>query len=287
MNFPLPTPGLCLAFQAFLLFLFTFSTQGATITLMPPDTWPLSNNWYQTSYGTPVVGTATANGKQWLTIGRNSGASGAQMVYTAGSYTTGGLPTPAPSNQLADFTGHVILGADSWAAADGVGVLLRSRVTSFHGTEAYYIAVNSAGLGLYWGTGSEVITNASVTRLEYDAFESSLATLANGGEYLLSFAAINNKIEASLYASWTFDPNGSILGTPIAEISYTDARPEARADGYFSLRGGRFGSNRTAYFRELEITTIPEPSTALLGFLATGIALGAARFRTLKTRKTP
>ncbi len=277
MNFPLFSPGIRLLLKTSALLGMAVSLQAATITLMPPTEWPPSDQWYQFNYGSPTVGTETVNGTTWLSIARTSGLSGSQLVYTAGSYGTNGLPTPAPANQLADYTGQVVIGATSWAAADGVGVLMRSYRASFGSDTGYYLAMNSEGLGLYWGVGSGSLSTDN--RLAFDAFEAAPVSLADGGQYLLSFSAVSKQIDASLYASWTFGEGGEILGTPIATLSYTDEREAARLDGYFAVRGGRFTSNRTAYFRDLSVTAIPEPSVAGLGLLGAGFGVILLRFR--------
>ncbi|HWL51863.1 MAG TPA: hypothetical protein VNQ90_05485 [Chthoniobacteraceae bacterium] len=263
------SPGLRFIVKIAALLGLGVSLPAATLTLMPPTEWPPSNQWYLFEYGSPTVGTANVDGRSWLTVERTSGLSGAQLVYTAGSYSDNGLPKVDPANQLADFTGRVVLAADTWAAADGVGVVLRSRRSSFGGDDAYYLAMSSEGLGLYWGIGNNSLAPAN--RLAFDAFETAPGSLDDGNSYLLSFSAVSNRIDASLYASWTLDESGAILGTPIATLSYTDLRDVARTDGYFALRGGRFTSNRTAYFRDLTVTTIPEPSVAGLGLLCAGL----------------
>jgi hypothetical protein len=161
--------------------------------------------------------------------------------------------------------------------------VLRSRVSAFSGTDAYFLAVTSNGLGLYWDTGVDFVTNA--TSLASGSLSTTLSSLANGGEYLLQFSAIGTKIDAALYSAWTLDESGNPVGTPIASLTYTDVREEARLSGYLALRGGRFGSNRTAYFRELEVYAIPEPSGAMLGLTGAGMALGACLLRSRKAQR--
>lgn len=266
-----------------LLLLGTIASPAAPlVSFMPPDDWP-SAGWYQADYGTPTVKTETIDGHSWISIARNdSGGAGSQLVYTAGSSTPAGLPQPSPENQLGDFTGHVTIAAAGWSASDAVGVQLRSRVSVFSGTEGYYLAVNSGSLGLYWGVGTSFISN--ITPLVSDPLTEALTTLAKGGEYLLWFSAVGNKIDAALYAAWTLNEDGSVNGSPIASLSYTDTRPEARTSGYFSLRGNRFGStNRPVYFRNLEVHSIPEASTTALAVAGIGLLLWLRRAARIKT----
>lgn len=231
---------------------------------MPPGEWP-TTDWYQANYGTPTVQTVSMNSKEWMSFTRGATAGGAQLVYTAGSYTGENLPLPGAENQLADFRGSVVVAASSWVATDAVGVVLRSRVSSYQGTESYFLGLNTSGLGLYWGVGNGFVSN--VTPLAINGSTEVLESIANGGEYLLTFSVVGNKIDAAVYSTWTLDEEGNPLGTAIASISYTDTREEARESGYFALRANRLSSTgRTMYVRDLQIHAIPEPaSIASLG----------------------
>lgn len=230
------------------------------VTFMPPGEWP-ATDWYQANYGAPVVQTVSANAKEWISISRASDGAGGQIVYTAGYYTDGNLPTPNQANQLTDFTGSVVVSSSSWATTDAVGVVLRSRVSAYHGTDAYFLGLNSSGLGLYWGVGNNFVS--SVPALASKPTTESLATLANGGEYLIWFSVVGNRIDASVYSSWTMGEDGKPLGTEISSLTYTDEREEARTSGYFALRANRIASvGRTMYMRDLQLHAIPEPATA-------------------------
>lgn len=286
MNLPsfLTLPGGFLLRMGLLLCTVIASQGAPLVSFMPPGDWPPSTDWYQASYGSPTVSTASINGHEWMSIARDTSTVGSQLVYTAGFYTDANLPTPTSENQLSDFTGQVILAASGWTAAEGVGVILRSRVSSFAGTESYFLAMNNDSLSLFWGVGTNFVTNATV--LASTPLNEALTTLANGGEYLLSFSALGNTISASLYASWTMDEDGNPVGSPIASLSYTDLRPEARTSGYFALRGGRLGSNgRTVYFRDLEIHAIPEPSVTSLGVAGIALAAGTLLMRSRASRQ--
>ncbi len=250
--------------SVFLLAGVTTTLAAPIVSLMPPEEWP-ATDWYQANYGSPTVQTVAINSKEWLSVSRASSAGGAQLVYTAGSYTVDNLPVPNEVNQLADFRGSVVVAASSWNAIDAVGVVLRSRVSAYHGAEAYYLGLSSSGLGLYWGVGNSFISN--VTPLAIGSTSETLDAIGNGGEYLLSFSVAGNKIDAAVYSTWTLDEEGNPLGTAIASISYIDTREEARESGYFALRANRLsGSGRTMYMRDLQIHAIPEPaSVASLG----------------------
>lgn len=268
-----------------LLLCTVIASQGAPlVSFMPPGDWPPSTDWYQANYGSPTVSTASINGHEWMSIARANSAAGSQLVYTAGFYTDANLPTPTSENQLSDFTGQVILATSGWRESEGIGVILRSRVSSFSGTESYYLAINGQSLSLYWGVGTKFLTNATI--LESTPFDEALAAIDEGGEYLLCFSALGNTISASLYASWTMDEDGGPVGSPIASLSYTDLRPEARTSGYFALRGGALGINdRTVYLRDLEIHAIPEPSVTSLGVAGFALAAGTLLMRSRASRQ--
>ncbi len=264
---------------------------GQTITFSPEDfgepEWSL--RMYSASATTlDNVNVTELHGKDWLQIARTGTTpiinGSAQLIYNAGHYTTGettpiptSVPTSDPSNQLADFSGSVILG---WSTlGDSHGVLLRSRGYNFNNNattgviNAYYLAATSSGLGLYYNVGNEFHSGVGVETLAHTAWTTTPGVLnpTNNNQYLLEFSAIGLTISGSL---WATDGEGNIVGeNPLASLSYLDTREEARTEGYFGLRGGRYGTVRSTYFGDLEISVIPEPSAIVFFAFASGLVL--------------
>ncbi len=241
------------------------SSQAFSVTLMPPDAWP-NSQWSEMVFANPLISSIEMHGENWLQIGRVTDNSGSgQVVYNGGSTNASGVPVANAANQLADFSGSVILGIST--QGDSHGVILRSGGSAFNSLTSYYIAISGTQLRLHYGLGeafsSETPTQGVV--LAADDHSTSLLNLrpTTNNQYRLEFSAIGMIFTAAL---WRLDINGNVVGEdPISAFSYIDERPEARSEGYFGLRGGRYGGNRTTYFRDLQINLIPEPST--LGLL--------------------
>ncbi len=243
------------------------SSLGA-VTLMPPDGWP-NEEWSPRLYGSPTIDTVELQGENWVRIARTSltgaGNGSGQIVYNAGHYNVNNIPVLHEDNQLGDIAGSVIIGGSSFG--DMRGVYLRANVSNFYSTGGkaqplgYYIALTSSSLALYWQPGDAFA--GSLTPLISDTYTTTLQPLTEttNNQYKLEFSAIGMQFDATL---WSLDENGNTTGDPLASISYLDTRPEARSEGYFALRGGRYGGEISAYFRNLELSMIPEPSTALL-----------------------
>lgn len=262
-----------------------------TITFSPEDFG--SEEWSLRMYSTVNeaynnVDVVELHGENWLRM-RRTGVSpdpvvngAAQLIYNAGHYTVSeanpaprSIPTINPANQLSDFSGSVILG---WSSlGDSHGVILRSIGPHFTNSattgvvNAYYLAATTSGLGLYYNVGNNFHTSGD--ELAHAAWETTPGVLndSNNNQYLLEFSAIGLTISGSL---WETDGNGNKVGEdPLAALSYLDLRPNARTEGYFGLRGGRYGSTRSSYFRDLEINVIPEPSAIVFFAFASGWAL--------------
>lgn len=247
----------------------------SSVLLFPPDDFP-NSDWSVRAYGSPLVESTALQGEQWLAIGRTASNNGsAQYAYNAGYTNQSGTPIVDPANQLGNIQGSVILGASDWG--DSRGIILRSVGTGFTDagvSNAYYLAVTSGSLRLVWNVGDEYLNSADVVTLTSSTYSASLGTLtaSNNNQYLLEFSAIGMQFDAAL---WALDGNGDKLGNALASISYLDERAEARESGFFALRGGRYGGDRTSYFRDLELNVIPEPSlTSLLLF---GLGIGATK----------
>lgn len=234
------------------------------IDSFPDPTWsvmPYSGN----ANNRPYANTVEMHEKTWINIYRGTSpdkpANSAQIIYNGGSKSTSsGNPIKNDAvNQFGDLKGSLIIAADNWSGF--YGVVLRSAAAEFATTEAYHLGVSSSSsLVLVWGAGSEFVKDGIT--LASTTLSGLLPMNANANnQYLLEFSFIDMTLEASLFEWNTVaDEKGDLLGS----LSFTDSRPEARDTGYFGFRGGRYGSNRQGYFREVEFQAIPEPSTALL-----------------------
>lgn len=212
----------------------------------------------------PYANTVEMYGKTWINIYRGTSpdkpANSAQIIYNGGSKSgSSGTPVADAVNQIGDIRGSVILAADNWGGF--YGVVLRSAAPKFETLEAYHLGIStSSTLVLVWGAGSGFVSGG--TTLASETLAGLLPMKANSNhQYLLEFSFIGMTLEASLFEWNTVtDQKGDLLGS----LSYTDDREQARATGYFGIRGGRYGNNRQGYFREVEFEAIPEPSVALL-----------------------
>jgi len=234
------------------------------IDSFPDPTWsvmPYSGN----ANNRPYANTVEMYGKTWINIYRGTSpdkpANSAQIIYNGGSKSSSsGNPIKDDAvNQFGDLKGSLIIAADNWSAF--YGVVMRSAAADFATAEAYHLGISSSNsLVLVWGAGSGFVSDG--TTLASKTLTGLLPMNANANhQYLLEFSFIGMTLKASLFEWNTVtDQKGDLLGN----LSYTDDRAEARATGYFGIRGGRYGSNRQGYFREVEFEAIPEPSTALL-----------------------
>jgi len=236
----------------------------ASGVLFPPDNWP-NEDWTVSNSGSALVEPTSLQGETWLRIARTADNSGsAQVTYTG------------VDNQLADFTGSVILGSGNNTNIYGFGVILRSRGQTFTQPDAYYLAITDAGLGLYWGAENNFLS--TLNPLATDPLSAALGDLnsSNDSQYLLEFSFIANTLKASL-SVW--DSVDNKKGTELASLTYTDTRPEARMVGYFAIRGGRYGGTVNSYFRDVQVTAVPESASAARGLLPTDGRLLSRYFR--------
>ncbi len=244
--------------------------------------------WSVMPYGSavvhqPYVETRSLQNETWLAIARTSSTSGqnansAQIIYNGGKTNTDtGAPVSDEANQLGDVRGSMILGASNWSS-DVIGFVLRAQGAPFNNNvasrNAYILSVNilsgQPSLSLYYNVGNEYTSALQVITLATESTtEASLLALntTSNNQYFLEFSFIGNHLTASL-SLW--DVVNDIKGNTFLSLNYTDTRPEARLTGYYGVRGGRFGSIRTAYFRDIEFQTIPEPSSVALLLFSAG-----------------
>lgn len=242
----------------------------ATITLFPEggsQTWP-STDWNVSLPTNPVlVEAATFNGKSWLHIARPSNEYGSRSFV---SYT-GGSDGVTPGNQLADFNGRIILSGLSGTYPSGV--IMRARNKSQSNADAYYVAViptsgtangnpETARLAIYTGLGASL---GASTLLVDDPVGFDLDSTS---EYRLNFSAVGSTLTASL---WSLDAEGDPLAE-LASVTVQHQGATARTTGYFGLRGGVYSVVNGVYFRDLQVTVIPEPSLGRLSWIGLGLA---------------
>lgn len=268
-------PCLAAVWIAGLLGLSTAVMTGQSVRLLPPelsfDDNEIINNegWtpylYSGSSNAAKAATFTArelHSHNWLSIARTSTNNNAgQLMYM--------------ESRLADFSGSVVLGSTAWnSTTDAVGLILRASGATFGNANSYYLAVNNAGLALYYGLSDNFTGLTRPELLDRAALPEgvSLGVLGevSNNQYRLEFSFIGRELQASLYEIQ--EVGADIL---LTELQYTDNRAEYREEGWFGLRGGRFGGNRAALFRDLNVSVIPEPGIAVLFVMA---GMGAVMF---------
>lgn len=162
--------------------------------------------------------------------------------------------TPSENSRITEFTAEVTLRLEGpLGASSSVGMMLRTQSLNYQFSNTpfsgYYVAITADGLGIY-----ENPTNNSAPGVllgSLSAFSAQGAT-----DYLFRVSAQGSILTASLW-----DSTGS---TELASVTYSSAKI---TDGYFGFRGGFGNYSTTAYFRDLTLTVIPEPSSLfLLGF---------------------
>lgn len=267
------------------VFLLLLQPAWAAVIKLDPSHFP-DPKWSVMPYGSgtvhqPYAETANLHDKTWLLIRRTGSTAGqnansAQIIYNGGSTNDSGNPVSAPANQLGDFTGSVILGATSWN--DFTGVVLRGAGATFS-SGGYHLGIayptidgeRQYRLVLAWDVKNGYVSEGIMLKTSLLTSAPGTLTTSNNNQYILEFSFIGNHLEAS-FSIWnpTTQQKGSLLGS----LSYTDTRPQARDSGYFGIRGGRYGGpGRGGYFREIQVTTIPEPSSVALLLLSAGALL--------------
>lgn len=212
----------------------------------------------------PPYEIVAAQGKDWLHVGR--GTSGTR---TTGAYYTAGDPGATENNQFADFTGSVVfMGVTSTGvtlrANAGRGIMLRGANTALTNTSRYAILQRGNGLGIYQGVGTAQDGSGAIP-LAYTSFEEGTTFQANT-QYYLEFSVIGSVIQADLYL-WDGELE-AVIGESLAYVEYTEAT--LRDTGYVGLHGFHGGAAYSSYYRDLDISIIPEVEYSVL---AAGIAL--------------
>lgn len=276
MTFSMVSPATALRQAAIFLGVVGLSLSGAQATqLQPLDLTIFPDDWTVAigSSGT-VVEVSTFNDVDYLRIGRppDAGGVGAIAFWDGNTeFENGFFPI--------GYTGSVVLRP----AATGVipfGVVVGAENKTYNNNvntnnRGFYLATNvTAGLGIWFNTLNTTTETASNTILgeessTWSAFDSGLSADV---DYLLEFSVIGPALAASL---WEMDSSGNKLGNALGSVSYTHTE---NITGFFGLKAGRIGNTRSGYFRDVDLTVIPEPG--LSGVIITAlVALGLARRR--------
>jgi len=196
--------------------------------------------------GVQQINASLGNGLQYQRISGGSSNSSAAVYYTG---TTG---TPSDAKMM-DFSSEITLrlGA-TLGVSSSIGMMVRTQSLSysFSGTSfgGYYVAVTNTGLGIY----SNPSDNSVPGTLESNF---AVFVLSANTDYLFRVSALGSMISAEIW-----DSTGT---TQYASVSYGSANEVA---GYTGLRSGYGNSSQSAYFRDLNMTVVPEPG--VLGLLA-------------------
>lgn len=182
----------------------------------------------------------------------DGGGTGSNVIYTA-------------SNSFGDFEGSVLLATTGFNATgtDNAGILLRAQTTDFASTQGYYISLV--------GLNTLTISRDPTTHLNSGTILASTAIApqrANDTATRIDFSAVGSSISASAFAWNSVNETWSLLAT----VSVTDTTYTA---GMIGLRAGMIANGRGAFFADLEVSAIPEPSAfaALLGVFTLGFTL--------------
>lgn len=249
------------------------ATARAATVITEPFSSPeggLPANWVLKKRGTApddIAQIATNNGQNALRLyrpdlGKDVGTSNYQAaVFYNGS--TGDVT----NGRMSDFTGSMIISLTRVnALSDTRGIVARaqSQAYVFNG---YYLAVNPTGIGIWLNPASHI---DSGKQLAFSAFENTL--LANT-DYRFEFSVLGSVLKAEL---WSIN-GGSLLGSVTVDVAQQYPTDPAYNEGYFGLRVGYGSVDNATYFRDLNLTVVPEPKAAFLLLVAGAAALGQAR----------
>ncbi|MDQ8194813.1 PEP-CTERM sorting domain-containing protein [Coraliomargarita sp. SDUM461004] len=201
------------------------------------------------NYAIDIVG--VGGGIDMLRLQRYSGHAAASNVAYYYTGTTGDVT----NGVLGDFSAtlNVQTKQTSSQAASTQGVMVGAQSTTYAST-GFYVAYDLDGLYIYENPTSHT---SNGTLRDSDAFDSSILADTT---YELGISVNGNELIASLSSG----------ATELGTVSYTAG---ADIEGLFGVRSAFGNSGISAYFGDVEITAIPEPSSfALLG------AMGALLF---------
>lgn len=187
----------------------------------------------------------TNGGHAWLRQQRTEGPRGNSFVYFNGDFGTvqGGL--------LSDFTATVILKVSGGLDGDGRGMMIRADSTGAV-PSGYFVYIADNSLQISHDPANATTGRGTVLAKSAETF----GKLASGSEYRFTVSAKGETISGSLHA---WDEGTSSFSILLAEVSTEDA---AHGSGYFGFRTAFSNESRSVFWRDLTITTTPEPSTA-------------------------
>ncbi len=225
----------------------------------------LPNGWNVAGYFDPSLGVAqirtTANFTalmQERTV-NSSGGNGNSFIYY-----TGNVADEVENGVFSDFTASVIINTSVANTSSGVhhGMMVRTAAPSGNATQlhGYYVTLGNSGgntvLSIYKdpGTGGAGVVG---TLLASSSQESPFSLVKNT-DYLFTISAIQDTITGSLYG---WDPVEQEFSNLLGTVTTTDT---TYTSGLFGFRINHSAGPRTTYWRDLSVTTIPEPGTAAL-----------------------
>lgn len=224
-----------------------------------PDDWQVAG-YFDSGVGIAEI-TATLPALYQARTAAGGGANGNSTVYFTGDFGT------VSDGILADFSSTMVFRI-GYAANGPQGVVLRGSISANgNGWNGYYISFNEDTNILQIGLNPTAVSGAGSlgSILESTTISSGLS---HDVDYLLSVSAVEDTISASIYG---WDSETSSYSLPLGEVSAIDS---TYSEGLFGFRTSYGGINRAVSWRNLELTTIPEPSTATM-------ILGAAGFLVL------
>lgn len=234
-----------------------FDTPGA-----PPSGWVIGGNFLDTE-GTVAVETMGGvtgliqRRGVWNGTAYTGNARGNSWLYYTGDFGDGEVT----GGQLSDFKASVLFRMGSSNAPQN-GLMVRSLVpTGANVEDGYFVSFSRSGsISIY----------KSSTRTEPGlqlATSALTSALTLGSDYRLEVEAKGSVLKGVLYG---WDDDASDYSLVLGSVLYEHV-PEAYRSGVIGLRTNHDGAGQYILWRDLTVTTIPEPSAAAI-LLPVGLA---------------
>ncbi len=255
-----------LRFAAYLLLSMLACERGTAAPLIfeePFNSWN-QTLWavsYRTAPSTTVIQPVTIGDNTYLQFRRTrTGESPGGSANAFLSYK--GHDDFVEDGKLADFKMELIIrmGEMDEGAGPGsgsIGFAFRSAAAGYNNNVGYYLAVN-------FKDGALTLYKNPIDHTKYGTLVKSVTdfTLSSDVDYKLTLHVEGASIIASL---WTLDGTEALTTLSIDDAENINA-------GLFGLRAHFWEPGQNAYFRDLKMETIPEPShLALIGAIALGL----------------
>lgn len=242
-----------------------------------PADWSVAG-YHNSDFGKATIATVgqITGLQQTRTVGTN-GPTGNSWVYFQGNFGD------ITQGRLSDFTASALIRMTDAGSLDGErGFMVRASapVGSSTTLSGYYISLTIGGqLNIYKDPGKDSSGAGSTGTLLQTASLPGGA-LSRNTDYLFSISAVGDTITGSIYGWSAADGSYSLF---LGQVSTQD---NTYSEGIFGFRTTFGGASRSVVWRDLTLTTIPEPGAAALLPLPLALWL-AARARQKSRSVTP